>query len=109
MKLLLMACAIIAMSSMLFAADEPLKLIKTIPLDHVDGRIDHMSMAPDGRLFIAALGNSTVEVLDIESGKSAGRVENIKEPQGVCYLSDSKKLAVASGGDGNVRIYDDSL
>src|SRR5437773_268879 len=107
---LLLGCAIVACSSKCLAADELLKLVRTIPLEHVEGRIDHMSITPDGRhLFIAALGNDSVEIVDAEGGVLAGGIGKIKEPQGVRYIPESKKLAVASGGDGNVRIYDEAL
>src|SRR2546425_7518659 len=40
----------------------PLKLVKTIPLPDVKGRIDHLAIDSKGkRLFVAALGNNTVE------------------------------------------------
>ena len=102
--------AIFAPCTISYAADELLKLVRTIPLEHVEGRIDHMSITPDGRhLFVAALGNNSVEVVDTEGGTLAGEIGKIKEPQGVCYIPESKKLAVASGGDGNLQIYDEAL
>src|SRR4051794_37443122 len=92
------------------AADDMLKLVRTIPLDKVEGRIDHMSITPDGRhLFVAALGNNSVEIVDTQGGLLAGGIGKIKEPQGVRYIGGSKRLAVASGGDDNLRVYDDAL
>src|SRR4030095_16801560 len=46
-------------------AMEPLvKLSKTIALPGVSGRIDHLDVdLPGQRLFVAALGNNTVEVI----------------------------------------------
>ena len=42
------------------------KLTKTIALPGVEGRIDHIAFDAAGeRLFICALGNNTVEVLDL--------------------------------------------
>ena len=44
----------------------PLRLVQTIPLPHVEGRIDHLAVDLRGqRLFVAALGNNTLEVLDL--------------------------------------------
>ena len=44
---------------------EPLKEIATIVLPNVAGRIDHLAFdAQHQRLFVAALGNDTVEVVD---------------------------------------------
>src|SRR5262245_56328536 len=95
---LLLGCIILACGSISFAADEPLKLVRTIPLQRVEGRIDHMTMSPNGRhLFVAALGNDSVEVVDVERGIVVGTIDKIKEPQGVAYIPTMKKLVVASG------------
>jgi hypothetical protein len=45
-------------------APEPLVLVSTIELPNVDGRIDHLACdVATGRIFVAALGNNTVEVV----------------------------------------------
>ena len=47
-------------------ASEPLKLETTIPMTDVQGRIDHLSIDLKGqRLFVAALGNNSLEVIDL--------------------------------------------
>lgn len=86
-----------------------LQLAKTLPLGDVKGRIDHMAF--DGKhLFVAALGNDSVVVVDTEGGVVAGGVGGeVKKPQGVCYLADSKMLAVTSGGDGRCLLFDNAL
>ena len=57
-------------------ASQPLRLEKTIELPEVQGRIDHLSVDVKGqRLFVSALGNNTVEVIDIRAGK---RVKTIR-------------------------------
>ncbi len=49
--------------------NQPLHLEKTIELPDVQGRIDHMSIDVKGqRLFVSALGNNTVEVIDVQAG-----------------------------------------
>src|SRR5262249_8802481 len=60
-------------------------------------------------LVVAALGNNTVEVLDLAAGKRIQRLEKIHEPQGVCVLPKSGRLVVASGGDGNCRLFDEGM
>ena len=48
----------------------PLALEPTIPLPNVKGRIDHLSVnVQNQRLFVCALGNNTVEVVDVKAGK----------------------------------------
>ena len=84
----------------------PLTLERTIPLEGVAGRIDHLAFDPvRNRLLVAELGNGSVEALDIATGKSAGRISGLKEPQGLAYIPDRDEIAVASGGDGVVRFY----
>ncbi len=90
-------------------ANAPIRLEKEIPLPKVEGRIDHLSADVDGqRLFVSALGNGTVEILDLKQGARLQEIKGLKEPQGVLYVNDSRKLYVASGGDGTLRIYDGS-
>jgi DNA-binding beta-propeller fold protein YncE len=86
---------------------EVLQFVGMIPMEGVEGRIDHLAARPDGgRLFVAALESDMVEEIDTERRKVVGTIRGIKEPQGVYYIAKSKRLAVASGGDGNVRIFD---
>jgi DNA-binding beta-propeller fold protein YncE len=90
-------------------AAEPFALEKTISLAGVEGRIDHMAAdAGGGRLFVAALGNKTLEVLDWNSGKRIKSIGGLDEPQGIVYRADTDRLYVATGGDGSLRIYDGS-
>jgi hypothetical protein len=82
-------------------------LAQTIPLQGVQGRIDHMSMdVAEKRLFIAALGNNTVEVVDLKQGKVVRSLSGFSEPQGVCFVPGFNLLAVANGGDGRCLFFD---
>jgi hypothetical protein len=84
----------------------PLVLERTIPLAGVSGRIDHLAIDVDhGRLFVAELGNGSVEAIDLASGRSLGRIGGLKEPQGLGYVPQRAELAVATGGDGMLRFY----
>jgi len=78
-----------------------------IPLPGVEGRIDHMALdQKGGRLFVAALGNGTVEVVDTKSGRRIDEIEGLEEPQGVAYLPDAGRLLVTNGGGDSLKIYD---
>lgn len=59
-----------------------------------------------GRLFVAALGNGTVEVVDPRSGKRIDEIGGLEEPQGVAYLPDVGRLLVTNGGGDSLEIYD---
>lgn len=84
----------------------PLRLVTTISLPHVHGRIDHFSVdVPGRRLFISALGNHSVEVVDIRDNKWLRTVRGVKQPQGEYYVAPLHKLFTADGLGGAVRAY----
>lgn len=85
----------------------PLRLVQTIPLGNVEGRIDHLSVDVAGqRLFVAALGNDTVEVVDLQAGARLRTLRGFAEPQGVAFVAEAKQLFVANGAAGGVSIVD---
>jgi DNA-binding beta-propeller fold protein YncE len=87
------------------AGPSPLAAERTIPLEGVAGRIDHLAAdLRRRRIFVAELGNGSVDVVDLDVGTSH-RIGGLKEPQGVAYLPDRDELVVASGGDGTVRFF----
>jgi DNA-binding beta-propeller fold protein YncE len=57
-------------------------------------------------LFVAALGNGTLEVIDLKLGTRVRSVPGLKEPQGVAYLPDLHQVVVANAG-GFVVAFDD--
>jgi DNA-binding beta-propeller fold protein YncE len=87
--------------------NEPLRLIQTVPLPEVHGRIDHFDVDLKGqRLFMSALGNNTLEVFDLRFNKILYTIRGLREPQGVTFVSKSNRIFVANGGDGTVRMFD---
>jgi DNA-binding beta-propeller fold protein YncE len=87
----------------------PLSLEDKIPLPGVQGRIDHFSVDVAGqRLFVAAVENHTVEVIDLQSRKVVKTIHDLAEPQGVLFEPASNRLFVACGLDGVVKIFDGS-
>jgi hypothetical protein len=94
-----------------FAAAEignaPLQLRQTIPLPGVEGRIDHFDFDPTGdRLFVCALGNNTVEVLDLRKGERVHTISGLGAPQGVVYVPELNRLVIANDNGGVCDIYD---
>src|SRR5213078_954633 len=110
MKAFAISLLVIFVNSVLLAysqATPPLKLSQTIPLPGVEGRIDHMSVDVKGqRLFVAALGNNTMEVVDLAQGKRTRSIMGLKEPQGIAYLAELDQIIVANAADGTVRTFD---
>jgi hypothetical protein len=93
------------------AQAEPwLRTVQLIPLPGVEKRIDHLAVDPSGqRLFVSALGNGTLEVIDLRAGKRIQSVPGLKEPQGVAYLPDLHKVVVANAGGSVVAFEDPSF
>jgi len=84
-----------------------LEQVQAIALPNVSGRIDHMALdAQGGRLFVAALGNNTLEVINLKAGKVTDEIKGLKEPQGVAYVPDTNKLLVTNGDGDSLDIYD---
>jgi YVTN family beta-propeller protein len=88
-------------------AGTPLKLKTTVALQGVEGRIDHFAFDPAGeRLFVCALGNNTVEVIDLRSSQRIHSITGLGSPQGIAYIPESNRLFVANDKGGVCNIYD---
>ena len=107
--LVTLLAAVLCMAAAASCAAEPvapLVIERTIALKSVSGRIDHLAVdLGRKRLFVAELGNGTVDVVDLVSAGVIRRIEGLKEPQGLAYAPAADVLAVASAGDGSVRLY----
>lgn len=89
------------------AAKPSLELSATIALPGVDGRIDHLAIdRRRSRLFVAALGNGSVEVVDLEKKQPLKSLKGLGEPQGVLCLDEAGKVCVADGESGDLVVYD---
>lgn len=85
----------------------PLQLEEQIPVPGVAGRIDHFSADPKRkRLFVSALGNNSLEVIDVFAGRVVHSIKGLAQPQGPLYVPGVDKLYVANAEDGKVRVYD---
>ena len=88
------------------AQTAPLKLTKTIALPGVEGRIDHFAFDAAGeRLFVCALGNNTVEVVDLRKGVRVHSITGFGAPQGIAYIPELNRIFVANDKGGICRIY----
>src|SRR5438105_8483353 len=88
-------------------ADTAIDLKQTIALPGVNSRIDHLAVdVPGERLFVCALGNNTVEVLDLRKGERVHTITGLGAPQGVAFAPDSNRLYVANDKGGLCNIYD---
>jgi YVTN family beta-propeller protein len=83
-----------------------LVLDATIALPTTSGRIDHLVIdRARGHLLVAELGNGSVDVVDLNTNRVLHRIPGLAEPQGVIYDAAADRIAVASAGDGTVRLF----
>jgi DNA-binding beta-propeller fold protein YncE len=108
-KHLILAIIIAATGSCLALAESgsaPLQLKQTIALPGVEGRIDHFALdAAGNRLFVCALGNNTVEVLDLRKGQRTHSITDLGAPQGIAFIPELDRLVVANDKGGVCKIY----
>jgi hypothetical protein len=110
MTRLLAACCIAVCAGLAgrtAAQEKPaLRLVQTIPLPGVTGRLDHMGVDLEKkRLFVAAAANNTLEVVDLADGKLIKSLGGFKDTQDALFLGgDFNKLYVSSL-DGHVRVF----
>jgi hypothetical protein len=85
---------------------QALRLVQTISLPGVTGRLDHMGVDLEGkRLFVAAVANNTLEVVDLTRGRVIKSLAGFKDTQDALFLGgDFNKLYVSSL-DGHVRVF----
>ena len=82
---------------------EPLRLVQTITLP-VTGKFDHMAIdVKNNRAFVAASGHSTLEVVDLKTGKTIKSIPGKGKPAGVWYCKEADKI-VYSMDSGSLRI-----
>lgn len=107
MRLMLSYTALILVSFQAASGQTPLTLVGAIDLQRVEGRIDHLAVdTATQRLYVAALGNDTVEVLDIKGNTHVKTLPGFREPQGIAVVPDGKLVAVANGQGEGVQFVD---
>jgi DNA-binding beta-propeller fold protein YncE len=83
-----------------------LQLVETIPIQNVSGRIDHLCFDNKNNLvFVAVLGNNTIEVADLKTKKIIHSIKSLHEPQGVTFIPENNFLVVANGANGECDIF----
>jgi DNA-binding beta-propeller fold protein YncE len=89
------------------AQDRTFQLKEKIPLPGVEGRLDHMDFDAAGqRLFACALGNNSLEVIDLRKSERIHSITGLGSPQGVVYIPGSDRIFVANDKGGICKFYD---
>jgi DNA-binding beta-propeller fold protein YncE len=84
----------------------PLTLERTISLPGVTGKFDHFAIDLVGsRLFAAATGNHSVEVIDLKAGTVAQSIAGLGKPHGLAWVETTGSLYIADGSLAELRVY----
>lgn len=87
--------------------NEILQPEKTILLPNVNGRIDHIAYNSRKQIaFIAALGNNSVEIIDLAKGEVIHSIKSLSEPQGIIFMPESNSIFLSNGGNGECDVFD---
>jgi hypothetical protein len=85
---------------------QALRLVQTIPLPGVTGRLDHMGIDLEKkRLFVAAVSNNSLEVVDLTGGKVIKSLTGFKDTQDALFLGGNVNKLYVSSLDGHVRVF----
>jgi hypothetical protein len=85
---------------------QPLRLVQTIPLPAVTGRLDHMGIDLERkRLFVTAVTNNTLEVVDLNSGKAIKPITGLNYTQDALFVGGGVGKLYVSSLDGHVRVF----
>lgn len=86
--------------------DSILKFEGSIILPDVKGRIDHLAFDQKrDYVYVAALGNNSVEVVDLKNKKVIYSIKGLGEPQGIRYIQGKDAIFVANGSDGECDVF----
>ena len=106
---LALAAAALSVSGTAQALPPALQLSRTIVLSGVTGKFDHLAIDAAGeRLFIAATGNHSVEVIDLKTDKVEQSLAGMGKPLGLAWVAATGSLYVADGSLGELRVYNGS-
>lgn len=106
MKKIALALTFAALSYWSANAQQPLTLQRTIQLPGITGKFDHFAFDPVGkRLFIAATGNHSVEVVDVTTGKVLQSIAGLGKPHGLAWVAATNSLYISDGALAQLFVY----
>jgi hypothetical protein len=87
----------------------PLILQRTIALPAGTGKFDHFAVdLRANRLFIAATGNHTIEVVDLNTGKMLQTIDGLGKPHGLAWIPETSRLYASDGTQGDLKVFEGS-
>jgi len=87
--------------------DTALRFVQAIPLPGVEGRFDHMAVdLQRQRLFVAALGNNSLEIMNLQNGERLQTIKSFQKPTGIAFAPKLNRIFAASGDGERCEILD---
>ena len=110
MKTLHVACCVALLAGFTLPAfaqeKQALKLVQTIPLPGVKGRLDHIGVDLEKkRLFVATVDNNTLEVVDLTGGRVIKSLTGFKDTQDALFVGGEYNKLYVSSLDGHLRVF----
>jgi DNA-binding beta-propeller fold protein YncE len=106
---LILVAVMLGVSSAAAQPAQPLTLVQTMRLPGVTGKFDHFAIDLAGRrLFAAATGNHSVEVINLSTGKMEQSIPGLGKPHGLVWDDSTQKLYVADGSLAQLLVYTSS-
>lgn len=85
----------------------PLTLQRTLAMPAGTGKFDHFAVdLQANRLFIAATGNHTIEVLDLASGKIVETISGLGKPHGLAWIAATGRLYASDGTQNDLKVFE---
>jgi hypothetical protein len=103
------AALLVGFGAALAAAAEPatLELVQTIALKGPPSRLDHLAIDHlHGRLFVANMANSSLDIVDLKAGKLVKQIPGQKGIQGIAYAPDLDRIFVGNEAGGICNVFD---
>jgi DNA-binding beta-propeller fold protein YncE len=86
-----------------------LVLQRTFALPVGTGKFDHFAIdLQANRLFMAATGNHTIEILDLDQGKVTETITGLGKPHGLAWIAETKRLYASDGSMGDLKVFEGS-
>lgn len=106
MKRFFVGCALILAASATLAQNASLVVAKTITLPGIQGKFDHFAVDEAGnRLFAAATGSKSLQVVDLTSGNVIQSLTGLGKPHGLAWIASSGDLYLADGEKAALDIF----
>jgi len=106
MKYLFLLCLFASCAIAPAQTPSPLALNRTILLPGITGKFDHLAFDQAGnRLFIAATGNHSVEIVDLTTDRIQQSISGLGKPHGLVWVASTGSLYVADGAKGELLVY----